>query len=359
MATINTLSKSFGYHLILGLSGVELSDFEKSLLERLRPAGIILFERNFDFSLSYDKWISKLSNLLESIYQIIERDDLLVCIDHEGGRVCRTPAPITRFPYAHQFKGNSYEVAKAVATELKSIGVNLSFAPVADIHSNPINPVIGVRSFATTADKVAKFSSDYYKGLVSEGILGCAKHFPGHGDTSTDSHHDLPFLKNTLEELKTRELIPFKELIASHVDTIMTAHVLFEGIDAKNPVTLSPYFLKELLRDELKFKGVLISDDLEMAAVANRFTKPKTLEQAFVAGNDMFIIARSPWAKDDCMKFLEQDFATSYQFSDSHLEPAKERVKNLLTRATRHKPYCLDASLLRSHNELNIKIGFE
>ncbi|MFN7503160.1 MAG: glycoside hydrolase family 3 N-terminal domain-containing protein, partial [Dolichospermum sp.] len=185
-------SPSFGNHLILGISGTTLNDDDKRVLNELKPIGVIFFGKNFLDGVPYAIWLEKFKNLIDEIRQYTERDLMFTTLDHEGGRVVRTPLPITRFPHAYLLQSHAFEVAKATARELKSLGINLSWSPVADIFSNPQNLVIGPRAFGITPEKTSQCVREYYQGLREEGILGCAKHFPGHGDTSTDSHLELP-----------------------------------------------------------------------------------------------------------------------------------------------------------------------
>ncbi|MHC5723421.1 MAG: glycoside hydrolase family 3 N-terminal domain-containing protein, partial [Nostoc sp.] len=173
--------KHFGHHLILGISGTTLSDDDKLALNELRPIGVIFFAKNFLDGTPYQVWLESFKDLNSQIREYTERDSMFITLDHEGGRVIRTPLPITRFPHALLLRSHAYEVAKATAVELKSLGINLSWAPVADIFSHPHNPVIGTRAFGNTPETAAKGARDYYLGLQESGILGCAKHFPGHG----------------------------------------------------------------------------------------------------------------------------------------------------------------------------------
>jgi len=283
---------SLGHHFIVGLSGTTLSDSDKRVLSKLKPAGILLLKRNFDHESSYDEWLLSLNNLLEQTKAYAERDKMLVSVDHEGRRVTRTPAPITVFPSAVKCAARAAEVAKAMAIELSSIGMNVSWAPVADIHSNPENPIIGDRAFGSSAAEAIEAIVPFTKALEENGILGCAKHFPGHGDTSTDSHLELPEVALTDRDLLNRELLPFKALVDSGISMVMTAHIMFQKIDTLYPATLSERILKDLLRDKLDFKGCVVSDDVEMKAVADLFQQVYTLSFAIKSGCDLIIVSR-------------------------------------------------------------------
>jgi beta-N-acetylhexosaminidase len=354
---LSSASNSLGLHLILGIHGTSLTAAERVLFRRLQPAGILLFSRNFAHDKRYSNWTETLKALLDEVREATGRDRLLISIDHEGGHVLRVPAPLTKFPYAVQYSLQAEAVGAAMARELASIGINVSWAPVADIHSNHLNPVIGPRAFGSSASDVASLAVQYLHGLQRHGVLGCAKHFPGHGDTSVDSHFDLPVQNASLSEIRNRELVPFKALFDVEVPLLMTAHILYSAIDSDNPVTLSKRFLKQLLREELKFKGVVVSDDLEMKAVRDRFLQPGILADAFDAGNDMFIIARTPSAPSDLTLHVEREFKVSLEkgrlTADSLLAP-RTRVENLLVRLEQHKVTTLSRDVLNQHAALAI-----
>jgi beta-N-acetylhexosaminidase len=357
MAVSQTLQR-FGHHLILGISGTTLSDEDKRALNEFKPVGVIFFGKNFLDATPYEIWLESFKNLNDQIRQYAERDSIFMTLDHEGGRVVRTPLPITRFPYALLLRSHSREVAKATGIELKSLGVNLSFAPVADIFSHPNNPVIGPRAFGNTSETAAQGACDYFLGLQESGILGCAKHFPGHGDTSKDSHIELPILNLTREDLGIRELLPFKALIKAQVPLIMTAHILFPRIDADVPATLSQTILKSILREELGFEGVVVSDDLDMKAVSDMFMKKGTIARAFGAGCDLFIVSRNINSSSlERTYHIAEDFADSLNngsLDESVVEAARNRIEKLLAQTPQYIVHALDKNTLLQHAELAI-----
>jgi beta-N-acetylhexosaminidase len=352
----------FGHHLILGISGTTLSDDDKRALSELKPIGVIFFAKNFRQGTHYQVWLEAFKELIDQVRQYAERDLMFLTLDHEGGSVIRTPLPITRFPHAFLLGTLAIEVAKATALELKSLGINVSWSPVADIFSNPQNPVIGSRAFGTTAQTAAQNSCDYYLGLKESGILGCAKHFPGHGDTSQDSHIELPRLNLTVEDLRSRELIPFQALISQQISMIMTAHILFPQIDADVPATLSKSILNDILRKELKFEGVIVSDDLDMKAVSDIFMKTGTVAKAFNAGCDLFIVSRNINSSS-----LERTYAIAQDFShsldngsldESVVTAAKARIEKLLEVTPQYIVHNLDEDTLLRHAKLAISCNF-
>ncbi|MFN6463153.1 MAG: beta-N-acetylhexosaminidase [Nostoc sp. DedVER02] len=350
--------KRFGHHLILGISGATLSDDDKRALSELKPIGVIFFAKNFLDGTPYQVWLESFKDLTSQIREYTERDSMFMTLDHEGGRVIRTPLPITRFPHALLLRSHAREVAKATAVELKSLGINLSWAPVADVFSHPHNPVIGPRAFGNTPEIAAKDARDYYLGLQESGILGCAKHFPGHGDTSKDSHIELPILDLTLEDLRLRELIPFKALIEVQIPLIMTAHILFPKIDADVPATLSQAILKNILREELGFEGVVVSDDLDMKAISDMFMKPGTVARSFHAGCDLFIVSRNINSSSIERTYqIAEDFADSLSkgsLDESVVEAAKERIDKLLAVTPQYTVEALDKNILLQHAQLAI-----
>jgi beta-N-acetylhexosaminidase len=350
-------ANSFGNHFLVGLSGTELAESDKVILGKLKPAGILLLARNFVQDAPYPRWISSLNKLLEDVHNYAERDKMFISLDHEGGRVMRTPAPITRFPAPSKFAKRASEVAKAMAVELKSLGVNLSWAPLADIHSNPKNPIIGERAFGTTPASVIEPALAFARTLADEGILACAKHFPGHGDTLTDSHLELPFLNLSMDQLVQRELAPFKALVDINIPFVMTAHIMFPNIDPLFPATLSQKILDEVLRKKFGYKGIVISDDVDMKAVTDAFKESDTVARAINAGCDMLIVARNPDPHTDRPIRLAQEIAKSVRtrtLSEDKLYASHCRVVALLNSNTnRYSAHILSDDVLDAHAQLN------
>jgi len=223
---------------------------------------------------------------------------LLLPTDQEGGRVARFRAPYTAMPPA-RVVGDAGDAelarraARVTAAELRQAGVNWDFAPVADVNSNPANPVIGNRSFGTEPEPVARMVTAQVEGYREGGVLSCVKHFPGHGDTHLDSHLALPTLAFDLEQMEARELVPFRAAIAAGVPTIMTAHIVFPALDPDVPATLSPAILTGLLRERLGFTGLVVTDCLQMKAVATQWGTPRATVMAAKAGADMLLVCHT------------------------------------------------------------------
>ncbi|MBN3943868.1 glycoside hydrolase family 3 protein [Nostoc sp. NMS9] len=354
--------RRFGHHLILGISSTTLSDDDKRALNELKPIGVIFFAKNFLDGTPYQVWLESFKDLNRQIREYTERDSMFITLDHEGGRVIRTPPPITRFPHALLLRSHAYEVAKATAVELKSLGINLSWAPIADIFSHPDNPVIGPRAFGNTPETATQGARDYYLGIRDSGILGCAKHFPGHGDTSKDSHIELPILNLTLENLRLRELIPFRALIELQIPLIMTVHILFPKIDPEVPATLSQAILKTILREELGFEGVVVSDDLDMKAISDMFMKAGTVARSFNAGCDLFIVSRNINSSSIERTYrIAEDFADSLSngsLDEAVVEAARDRIDKLLAVTPQYPIHTLDKDVLLQHAQLAIASSY-
>jgi beta-N-acetylhexosaminidase len=285
--------KELGQLLMMGVAQPELSREEEKVISEIQPAGVIYFRRNVESP----KQLAKLSH---AIYKLT--DELpLIGIDQEGGWVARLDAPFTVFP-GNETLGRAFlqtkkddltvKQATAMAKELRTIGVNINFTPLADVASNPSNPIVPAkRAFGTEPKIVSKLVSKTVHAYRKQKVISCAKHFPGHGDTNTDSHLVLPFVDVTKNTLMKREIPPFQAAIRAQVPTIMTAHVVYNKID-KLPATLSKKILEDLLRKKLKFKGVIISDDMEMSAIAGNMDIPQASVEAIAAGVDMLLVCK-------------------------------------------------------------------
>lgn len=226
---------------------------------------------------------------------------LLVSIDQEGGLVQRVRAPATVWPPMlavgeARDLARTTAVGRALGEELAALGIGWNFAPVLDVHTNPDNPVIGNRAFGTTPEAVTAQALAFWRGLRAAGLVGCGKHFPGHGDTHTDSHLDLPVVAHDLERLRRVELAPFAAAARAGMEALMTAHVLYPALDPDRPATLSHRIATELLRGELGFRGVLVSDDLGMKAVADRYSIEELAVLTIEAGADHLLV-REPLAR--------------------------------------------------------------
>ncbi len=353
--------EAVGHHFVVGLQrGTVLTEHDRRLLGELKPAGIALFKSNFDHNAGYDVWLAEHAKQLDEVRNIIGRDRLLVAIDHEGARVCRTPAPLTRFAFPARWARTSAAVGDAMGMELASIGVNLNFAPLLDINTNPQNPVVGERAFATTAADVSAAALPFMAAMQAHGVLACGKHFPGHGDTFDDSHRAMPVVDRTLDELRQRELLPFADAIGAGIPLIMTSHILMTAIDSTAPATFSKRIINDLLREELQFKGVVISDDLGMRAMDGVFDDSAAV-QCVRAGNDLLLIA-SYWSDTGRVRGFARallEAQSSGEISQGVLDRSAERIAALLERAPQHAVRPLSAAVFARNRQAGTNFAAE
>lgn len=341
-----------GEHFLVGLRPTPALDArDRALLSELRPAGVVLFKSNFRHDLPYLDWLPLYARLVEEVREAIGRERILIAIDHEGGRVCRTPPPLTRFSYAAHWAAQASAVGHAMGIELASLGINLSFAPVLDVHSNPLNPVIGLRAFGETPERVTGPALAFMSALQAEGVLACGKHFPGHGDTDSDSHQELPVLRQDLAALEARELKPFEAAIRAGIPMLMTAHILLPAIDREAPATLSTRINQTLLRDQLGFRGVIVTDDIGMHAVSKRFEDPEAAVQVFAAGADLLMVCAHWTDTDRCRGFARTLLAAERtgQLPAERLESSRRRIRALLARARQGRVSPLPDQVFQSH----------
>ncbi len=283
-----SLRRQIGQLLIAGFDGTTVPVEFRAIAREFGLGGSILFARNVEEP-------QQVAELSFELAALVPDMPAWVSVDQEGGRVARLKAPFTEWPPMATL-GRSGDTrlaerfARALATELRAVGVTLDYAPVLDIHTNPRNPVIGDRALAGRAEDVAALGAAIVRALQENGVAACGKHFPGHGDTSADSHVELPLIEHPPEQLRERELQPFAAAIAAGVATIMTAHVFIPSLDEQRPATLSRRVVFDLLREELGFQGVILSDDLEMKALANDYTVPEAAVLAIEAGCDGVLI---------------------------------------------------------------------
>ncbi len=292
-----------GQRMLIGFEGTGLDETTRSLIRELRPAGFILFARNVEEPSQVLELNRELASLLPASHPPI------LSVDQEGGRVQRVKDGASLFPPL-RFVGNiddpelTRRYARALATEVLACGFNLNWAPVADVDSNPDNPIIGDRSFHRDPDRVALHVAAYVEATQEAGLIACAKHFPGHGDTATDSHLTLPTVEREQPELERCELTPFRAAAQAGVGTMMTAHVMFPAFDQDHPATMSPPILDGILRRRLGYQGVIVSDDLEMKGVRDFFPLRHQLDQSCLATADLFLVCSEPAFQVQCFEEL-------------------------------------------------------
>jgi beta-N-acetylhexosaminidase len=290
-----SLDEQIGQLLMVGFPGTSPTPELIELIQRHHVGNIILFSRNVSDAPQLRALTSQLQDLAREAGQIAP---LLIALDQENGMVQRLSSDATIFPGnmalgAVGSEQSAYEVALASGLELRALGVNLNLAPVVDVNNNPANPVIGVRSFGEDPQQVARLAGAEIRGYQSAGVATCIKHFPGHGDTATDSHLAMPVVPYTMERLEQLELVPFKSGIAVGADCVMTAHISFPALMGESdlPATLSPAVIAQLLRAQLGFQGVIMTDCLEMNAISQTVGVGQGAVLAQQAGNDLILIS--------------------------------------------------------------------
>ncbi|MFI0963038.1 glycoside hydrolase family 3 protein [Streptomyces sp. NPDC021080] len=310
-----------------GFTGTTAPDW---LLRRLGEglASVGLFGRN----IASPEQLAALTAQLRA-----ERDDVLVAIDEEGGDVTRLEVRTgSSFPGNHALGAVddvalTEQVARELGRRLAACGVNLNWAPSADVNSNPANPVIGVRSFGADTGLVARHTAAYVTGLQAAGVAACTKHFPGHGDTAVDSHHALPRIDADLSVLQSRELVPFRAAIAAGSRAVMSAHILVPALDPDRPATLSRRILTGLLREELGYDGLIVTDGMEMQAIAATYGIERGSVLAIAAGADAICVGGG-LADDDTVRRLRDALVSavrSGELSEERLADAADRVRAL------------------------------
>jgi beta-N-acetylhexosaminidase len=289
--------------------------------------GVILFGRNIETA-------EQTAELVAALKRAAGRP-LLVSIDQEGGRVARLRAKqgFTELPPMRAIGETgdadlAFAVGRLLGDELRAVGVDQDYAPCIDVDTNPANPVIGDRSFSRDPEVVGRLGAALSKGLQAAGVAACAKHFPGHGDTSQDSHQDLPRLPHALARLEAVELLPFRMLAEAGVASVMTAHVVFEALDPRRPATLSPSVM-QLLRSSTGFRGCAISDDLEMKAVAEHFPLEASVPGALAAGVDALLVCHHAAVQHRAID-LAREAVERGELPRERIAEARERVAALL-----------------------------
>lgn len=286
-----TLEEKIGQMLLVGIDGTDLDDQAKRMITEDKIGGIILYKDN----------IENLKGMVDLINAMKESNSsnpipLFMSVDQEGGKVSRLPKEYTPI-YSNGTVGTLSDVnaaemmGKLLARSVSSAGFNMNFAPVLDINSNPNNPVIGDRSFSNSASQVIKLGIAEMKGIESENVIPVVKHFPGHGDTSVDSHLDLPVVNKTADQLAELELLPFQAAIQEGTDAVMIAHILFPELDPDKPASLSQIIIGDQLRGQMGYEGVVITDDLTMGAIMKNYDLAKVAVDTVNAGSDILLVA--------------------------------------------------------------------
>lgn len=315
-----SLEEKVGQMIFAGIKGTDITNETKKIISTHQVGGIILFKDNL-------KNANQSVSLLNAIKQenTNNKVPLFLGVDEEGGRISRLPE-LTKLPTNEELgKRNdislSYNIGKLLGKELSAFGFNLDFAPVLDINSNPDNPIIGDRSFGTDAELVSELGLQMMKGIQSEQVISVIKHFPGHGDTAVDSHKELPIIQKSLAELHALELIPFKHAVEQGAEVVMVGHILLPKIDSTYPASISERIITDVLREQLGYEGIIITDDMTMKAILNNLEIGESAVSAVKSGNDIVLVAHNyanvKKAIDSIIKAIEDGEITEQRIDES------------------------------------------
>lgn len=296
-----TLDEKIGQMVIVGLDGYEIDELTQDMIKQYKVGGFILFKRNIKDAY---QTLTLINSLKEANKE--NKIPLFVAADEEGGSVSRMPDEFIKLPTSRAIgkidsEDLAFEIGNIIGQQLKSLGFNMNFAPVLDIDSNPNNPVIGNRSFGPNEDMVSRLGIAAMNGIQSH-VISTVKHFPGHGDTSVDSHIGLPMVNHDIDRLNNFELVPFAKAIKEGTDGVMIAHILLPAIDEVYPATLSKKVISDILRAEMKFDGIVITDDMTMGAIIENYDIGDAAVKSVLAGTDIVLVCHG---YENQMKVIE------------------------------------------------------
>ncbi|EHQ90339.1 beta-N-acetylhexosaminidase [Desulfosporosinus youngiae] len=347
-----SLEEKVGQLVMAGVDTYENDLNSARLLQEYHVGGFVFFKKNV-------KDANQLLSLINSLKETnsVNKLPLMLAVDEEGGRVSRMPSEFTKLPSSRRIgelnsDELSYRLGGIVGEELKSFGLNTNFAPVLDVFSNPQNQVIGDRAFGDNPTLVSKLGIQTMKGLRSQNIISVVKHFPGHGDTFVDSHVGLPVINHDLNRLKSLELVPFYKAVENKVDAIMLAHILLPKIDSEYPASFSKIIISDILRKEMLFDGVIITDDLTMGAIVNNYDLSEAAITSINAGSDMVLVCHE-YAKQEAVLKAMQTAAQTGRISLERIDQSVYRVLKL------KGEYALSDRSIESVNPLSINHKIE
>lgn len=316
-----------GQKIILGFHGLEMPEDFKSFIREYQIGNVILFQRNVQSAAQLRKLCTEIREVILDACGYLP----FIVIDQEGGMVSRIPDDAVNIPSAMALgatedPANGKCAAEITARQLRGLGPNFTMAPVLDVNTNAGNPVIGARSYGDDPEKVAQFGEAVVRGYADSGIYCCGKHFPGHGDTSVDSHIGLPCVEKTVEELEQTELIPFRRAIEAGIPAIMSSHILFPKIESRKiPGTMSRKMITGLLKERLGFRGLVFSDCLEMQAIQKYYGTSEGMAEAFKAGIDLAEISSTFSLEQDAVRYVNEA-AERGEFDLEEMEASAEKI---------------------------------
>ncbi len=349
--------KHIGQFAIVGFDGHVVPPELRALVRQFDLGGVIFFARNIE----EPEQVAELSQEIQSLGDGLP---LWVSIDQEGGRVARLRQPFTEWPPMQKLgQSGSAKLARrfasALAKELAAVGISLNYAPVLDVHSDSRNTVIGDRALSEDAEMVAKLGAEMIRTFQSLGIAACGKHFPGHGDTSRDSHHELPCIETDAVQLNLRELLPFRAAIEADVAAIMTGHLLVPALDDKSPATLSRSIVDGLLRKKLGYDGLIVTDDLGMKAVAATHPIDELAVSAVGAGCDLLLLCPPNYdeqanALESLIHAVESNILSIPKIEAAMERQVKAKVKYLQPRVSSQQSFKRTKNILGCEEALAI-----
>ncbi len=320
-----TVEQKAGQLMVVGFDGTTINSHIKKMIVNHHAGGIILYKKNITSAEQVHSLLNELKGLTDK-----DRPPIWLSVDQEGGSVNRMPNEIEKVDAPGNIgnKNNAeaaYRSGQALGLQLKTLGFNWDFAPVLDINSNPKNPVIGNRSYGTTDKDAALYGIEAMKGIQSQQVATSIKHFPGHGDTSVDSHRDLPVITKTKKELEKFELKPFAAALKEQPDSVMIGHLLIPDIDKELPASLSQAVITDWLRKELKYDGVVITDDLTMGGITKHRSISDAALQAIKAGVDVLLVGHDPKAQQEVWNRVVSAVQTG-EIEEQRLDESVERI---------------------------------
>lgn len=323
-----TIDEKIGQLIIAGFDGITVNDELQSLILEKYIGGVILFSKNVESA----SQVVALNNEIKEINKV-NKSPIFISVDEEGGLVSRMPSEFKDIPTnsdiaKYDDEDLSYNIGKVIGEEISSLGFNMDFAPVLDINSNPDNPVIGNRSFGDNEAIVSKLGIATMKGLKDSNIIATVKHFPGHGDTSVDSHVGLPVVENDLERLKSFELVPFQKAIDEGVDMVMVSHIMLPKIDENDPATLSKTIVTDILRKDMNYNGVVVTDDMTMGAIINNYDIGEAAVKSINAGVDIVMVCHQ---YENVTKVIDaiKEAVNNGSITEERIDKSVERILKL------------------------------
>ncbi|WP_130860613.1 beta-N-acetylhexosaminidase [Gracilibacillus phocaeensis] len=323
-----SLDEKIGQMIFSGVDGTEITEATTDMIQSYHVGGIILFGPNIENR-------EQTTDFLDDIKGANAENEypLLLGVDEEGGSVTRMPEGINSLPDSRSIGALndpdlSYEVGTILAEQMRTLGFNLDFAPVLDVDSNPNNPVIGDRSFGDNPDIVSNLGIQTMKGIQENGVISVVKHFPGHGDTGVDSHLELPKVDKNQDELAELELIPFQNAIAQGADMVMIAHILLPQMKSEYPASMSKSVITDMLREDIGFNGVVVTDDLTMGAITDHYSIAEAAVQSVKAGGDLLLVAHQPEQIATVVEELKSAVENG-EISEERIDQSVERIIQL------------------------------